>query len=167
MRDYMKYLLVCLLVVFYFSLAAGQQIDSNEETRNTSEAKSVVSIYAASPQAFENAIDGNHEFTVDLVLEVEGMRELTGGAFGVQFYSPDNSIPHLSHVDFNPTGNYSSIEFADIWADKFNAVNLVNNDQPYGFDGNLPDSVYFTFAGFTGIAPGSEPPLSNLSSFFE
>jgi len=155
----MKCLIVLFAFVIFASLAAGQQIDGSEEIGNTSEAQSVVSIYAVSPQAFENAIDGNSEFTVDLVLEVEGMRELTGGAFGIQFYSPDNSIPHLSHVDFIPTGNYGSIEFADIWADKFNAVNLVNNNQPYGFDGNLPDSVYFTFAGFTGIAPGSEPQI--------
>lgn len=153
----MNNLVVTFSVIFCFSLVAGQQINANEKTENATEAKSVANIYAVSPQASDNTIDGNDGFTVDLVLGVKGLRGLTGGAFGIQFYSPDNSIPHLSHVDFNPTGNNRSIEFTDAWKGKLDAINLVNNDQPYGFDGNLPDSVYFTFAGFNGIAPDSGP----------
>lgn len=110
----MKSLISGIVALICFSLANGQQIDGNAYPENATEAQSVVSIHAVSPQASENTINGNDEFTVDLVLEVKGRRELTGGAFGIQFYSPDNSIPHLSHVDFNPTENNRSIESCTI-----------------------------------------------------
>jgi hypothetical protein len=117
---------------------------------------SSVTLRALSPQAEEATIPAGKPFTIDLLMAVKGNKTLSGASFGVQIYSPDNSIVNIDHRDTGAEYTFKSIVFSGEWSKAFNAISSINMKKHYGFDGSLPDSIYFIFAGFEGVPPNGE-----------
>lgn len=145
---------IALVMVLVIGIAFG--ISAQDKMAAT---KYQMNFSAASPQAEKGVIAANQNFTVDLILDYKGAKEMTGGTFGVSFYSPDNSIKKVSHVPVDTTAKlFKSIQYLNGWDNAFKILNMINLDSLRGFDGNLPDTTYFIFAGLEGI-PSMEQAL--------
>ncbi len=145
-------LALSLFLVLAMTVAVSAQEKAKEVTTPS------LSFKAVSPQAEKGIIPARDTFSVDLVLDYNGPKELTGGSFGIQFYSPDKSIKTvvLPVVD-TAVKSYGNIEYLNGWKKAFDALNMINLEKPFGYDGNLPDSTYFVFAGIKGYASGQGP----------
>jgi hypothetical protein len=146
-------LLVMLILIMAVAVTAQEAQEKTKEITSP-----IVSFMAVSPQAKDGVIPAKDSFTVDLVLNYSGPKDLTGGSFGVQFYSPDKSLKSVVLRTVDTTAKeYGNIEFIDGWKKAFDALNMINLDKPFGYNGVLPDSTYFVFAGIKGYATGQGP----------
>jgi len=145
---------LALSILLIFLAAVG--VTAQEKTKEA--VPMALSIKAVSPQAEKGIIPAKDTFSVDLVMDYNGPKDLSGGSFGIQFFSPDKSLKSvtLRQVD-TAGGDYANIEYLNGWNDSFNAFNSINLDEQLGYDGKLPDSTYFIFAGIKGYTSGQGP----------
>ncbi|GEM_PF-2263709 len=141
---------IALLGVLAFAFTVSAQTTKNPFTE-----PATLGFKAVSEQAKDGTIMGKDGFTIDILMNYDGKVDLTGGSFGIQLTSPDKSIKKIIHTPVDTAAAYyKSVQFMDVWKKGFDALNMINIDEPYGFNGDLPDSAYFIFAGITGIKTG-------------
>jgi len=109
-------------------------------------------VTAESPQAQGGEILVETIFTVDILIENISENDYCGGAFSFIFYSPDLSIAVCPHIDVQGEGPTENIEYLNGWDGFFE---LVNEIYPFGYDGNLPDSINFQLLGTNCLVPGT------------
>jgi len=127
-----------------------------------------LAISASSPEASGGEIAGGTPFTINIVWdytqEVGSDNEnyvLSGGSFGIVFYSPDGSIENVVHQDVGGDGPFNSITYSTLMTDEIDLFQL-NFDQDFGFNGSLPDTAFYVTAGFLG---GIDPNLGPDNAF--
>ncbi len=142
---------LAVMAVFMAS-ALGQE--AIPVPQSTSAVAHTLIIKAGSAEAKDKVITAGTPFTLDLIFNYKGGRDLTGGTFGVQLFSPDKSITSVTHRPVDTAGLFPSVQFLGEWNESFSALNIINLDKKeYILDGKLPDSLYVIFAGIKGIAP--------------
>ncbi len=89
---------------------------------------------------------------------------LLGGTFGFYIYSDDGTIATMT---LRPvTGGHSifpCVTFSTAWTSAFSALNQVNFDGSVGdagFNGALPDTVFFNAISFVGFMPSESDPIT-------
>lgn len=154
---------LALSIMLVFAAAVG--VTAQEKAKEA--VPMALSIKAVSPQAEKGVIAAKDSFSVDLVMDYSGPQDLSGGSFGIQFFSPDKS---LKSVTLRPVdtagGDYANIEYLNGWNDMFSAFNSINLEEQLGYDGKLPDSTYFIFAGIKGL-PSRQGPKTMIRFNFK
>jgi hypothetical protein len=141
-RQMRTIVLKILVTVIYVSLAGQAQAD--------------FIVRAESPDASDGIIQKSQPFAVDIWIDLIADSDLTGGGFSFRLYSPDQDISDITHIDIDGALSSGSVEYLNNF-DSYYSVLLKGDEN--GFDGNLPDSVNFSFLTFVGGLPAGNPDL--------
>lgn len=133
-------ILIATLVIF---LVAGQTMGAG------------IVITASSPDASGGIISGGSPFSVQINIDNDAGIDWCGGNMSYKFYSPDESITDITHIDVSgPDPVFKSIEYLNGFGSLMNL--LIWTLDGTDLNGTLPDIFAFTMAGMNCMQSADE-----------